>query len=87
MIVQRSGYPAEWFWGRSYLDVINEGDRERVQKHFDEVMDGKSQFYILSYPGKSGNHIYIEVSTAPLFDGAKMIGLLGISRHHRTQTG
>jgi PAS domain S-box-containing protein len=80
VIVERFGYPAEWFLGRSYLSVISEKDRERVQKHFNAVMEGKTQVYDLSYTNKSGNLIHVEVSTAPLFDGAKVIGLLGISR-------
>ena len=80
VIVKRSGFPAEWFLGRSYLDVIIEEDRERVQRHFNAVMDGKPQLYDLSYPSESGNLLRVEVSTAPLFDGAKVIGLLGVSR-------
>jgi PAS domain S-box-containing protein len=80
VIVERSGYPAEWFLGRGYLSVISEKDRERVQRHFNAVMDGKKQLYDLSYPSKSGNLLHVEVSTAPLFDGAKVIGLLGVSR-------
>lgn len=80
VIIERSGYPAEWFLGRSYLDVVSEKDCERVQKHFNAVMDGKTQFYDLSYPLKSGNLLHVEVSTAPLFDGAKVIGLSGVSR-------
>jgi PAS domain S-box-containing protein len=80
VIVERFGYPAEWFLGRGYLSVINEKDRERVQRHFNAVMEGKTQIYDLSYSNKSGNLIHVEVSTAPLFDGAKVIGLLGISR-------
>jgi PAS domain S-box-containing protein len=80
VIVERFGYPAEWFLGRGYLSVISEKDRERVQRHFNAVMKGKTQVYDLSYSNKSGNLIHVEVSTAPLFDGAKVIGLLGISR-------
>jgi diguanylate cyclase (GGDEF)-like protein/PAS domain S-box-containing protein len=68
------------FLGRSYLDVISEKDRERVQKHFNEVMDGKTRIYDLSYPSESENLLHVQVSTAPLFDDAKVIGLLGISR-------
>ncbi len=80
VIVKRSGYPAEWFLGRSYLNVISEKNRERVQKHFNAVMDGENQPYDLSYPAKPGNLLHVEVSAAPLFDGAKVIGFLGISR-------
>jgi PAS domain S-box-containing protein len=81
VIVERSGFPAEWFLSRSYLDVISKEDRERVQRHFNAVMDGKTQLYSLSYPSKTGNLLHVEVCTAPLFDNAKVIGLLGISRN------
>jgi PAS domain S-box-containing protein len=80
VIVERSGYPAEWFLSRSYLDIVSEKDHEHVQKSFNEVMDGKTRIYNLSYPAKSEDLLYVEVCTAPLFDDAKVIGLLGISR-------
>jgi len=80
VIVKRSGYPAEWFLDRSYFDIISEKDRELVQKYFNEVMDGKTQIFDLSYPVKSGNFLHLETQAAPLFDGAKVIGLLGVSR-------
>ena len=80
VIVKRSGYHAEWFLGRSYLDVISEKDRELVQRYFNEVMDGKTQILDLSYPVKSDNLLHIETSVSPLFDGAKVIGLIGVSR-------
>jgi len=80
VIVKRSGFPAEWFLGRSYIDIIIEEDRERTQRYFNAVMDGKTQLYDLSYQSKSGNLLNVEVSTAPLFDGARVIALLGISR-------
>ena len=80
VIVKRSGFPSEWFLRRSYLDVISEKDREHVQKSFNEVMDGKTKIYDLSYPVKSGDLFHVEVCTAPLFDDAMVIGLLGISR-------
>jgi PAS domain S-box-containing protein len=81
VIVKRSGFPAEWFLGRSYLSVIIKEDHERVQRHFNAVMDGKTQIYNLSYPAKSGSLIHVEVRTAPLFDNVKVIGLLGISHN------
>jgi len=80
VIVKRSGYPAEWFLDRSYFDIISEKDRELVQKYFNEVMDGKTQIFDLSYQVKSGNLLHLETHAAPIFEGAKVIGLLGVSR-------
>jgi len=80
VIVKRSGYPAEWFLDRSYLDIISEKDREHVQTYLDEVMEGKTQIFDLSYPVKSGNLLHLETHVAPIFDGAKVIGSLGVSR-------
>jgi PAS domain S-box-containing protein len=80
VIVKRSGFPSEWFLSRSYFDIISKKDREHGQKSFNEVMGGKTDIFDFSYPVKSGDFLHVEVCTTPLFDDAKVIGLLGISR-------
>ncbi|MGZ6210536.1 MAG: PAS domain S-box protein, partial [Syntrophales bacterium] len=54
VIVERSGFPAEWFLGRSYLDVISKEDRERVQSIFNAAKDGRTHTYEISYPTAPG---------------------------------
>ena len=82
VIVARSGFSAEWFLGRSYLDVVSTEDRERVESIFNASKDGRTRTYdlYLSYPTASGKLICVEVCAVPLLDGDKVIGRIGISR-------
>lgn len=82
VLVKRSGFHAEWFIGRSYLDVVSKEDRERVERIFNAAKDGRTQTYdlYLSYPTASGKPICVEVCAVPLLDGDEVIGRLGISR-------
>ena len=80
-IVRRSGYPAEWFMERTYLEVISPDCQERVKKFFDMVMEGKEPpIYEVTYPTASGNMFLAELKTTPIFKNNIVIGLLGISR-------
>jgi len=81
VIVRRSKQTAEWFLGRSYLDVIRQKDRNHVRKNFEAVMRGEEVFvYELAYPTASGDELWVEVNTTALRDDTGIIGLLGISR-------
>jgi PAS domain S-box-containing protein len=80
VIVERSGFPAEWFLGRSYLDVVSKEDRERVESIFNAAKDGRTHTYEISYPSATGKPLCVEVCAVPLLDGDKVIGRLGISR-------
>jgi PAS domain S-box-containing protein len=42
VIVGRSGYPREWFLGRSYLDVIRPEGREVVERNFAAIIRGET---------------------------------------------
>jgi PAS domain S-box-containing protein len=81
VVVKRSGYPAQWFLSRRYLDIISAEYRERAQIYFSAVMNGSSHtHYELSYVAKSGDSLHVEVCSAPISENGKVTGLLGISR-------
>jgi PAS domain S-box-containing protein len=80
-IVRRSGYPAEWFKERTYLEVITPEYHERARNFFAMVMEGKEPpVYEVAYPTASGKLFHAELKTTPVFKNNTVIGLLGISR-------
>ncbi len=80
-IVQRSGYPAEWFRERTYLEVISPEYQEMTRHYFEMVMEGKEPpIYEVAYPMASGTVFYAELKTTPIIKNNIVIGLLGISR-------
>lgn len=80
-IVKRSGRPREWFYARTFLEMIRPEDRPRVLRNFEAVRRGEAVLpYELGYPSASGQEIWIEVNTTPLQDGAQIVGVLGVSR-------
>jgi len=82
VLVERSGKTREWFTRRHYLDVIRPEDKERAQEIFEADMRGEilpPHEKIVVYP-PSGRQLWVEVNRRPLFDGTRVIGVLGISR-------
>jgi PAS domain S-box-containing protein len=80
-IVHRSGYSAEWFIGRNYLEVISPEYHKTVQKFFEEAMVGRAPpIYEVAYPIASGKLLYVELKTSPIVKNDQVVGLLGISR-------
>jgi len=82
VLVERSGETREWFARRHYLDVIRPEDKDRAQAIFEADMRGEvlpPHEKIVVYP-PSGRQLWVEVNRRPLFDGARIVGVLGISR-------
>ncbi len=81
LIVERSGRSREWYIGRSFLDVVVSEDHQRLQEIFAATMRGETtQPYETAYRRASGDVMYIEVNSSPVFEGDEAVGLLGVSR-------
>lgn len=81
-IANSSGYPAEAFIGRSYLELVRPEDRQRVQENFARSLAGETvPPYELAYHTASGEEMWVEVVTAPIVQNGEVIGGLGISRN------
>jgi len=80
--VQRSGWPREWFLGRHYLEILRPEDRERARRNFEAAMRGEAvRPYELAYRSASGEMVYAEVSTTPISEGGRVVGMSGVSRN------
>ena len=81
VIEKRTGYPREWFIGRSYLDVIRPQDRPIIGAIFQAIIRGEDQpSFETEFPIASGDVIRIETSGNPVRYNGEVVGVLGISR-------
>ncbi len=81
-IVERFGRPKEWFIGRHYLQVVRPEYRDLAQRNFDAEMRGDvlpPYEIMIDIPG-SKERVWVEVNRQPLYDGTRIIGVLGVSR-------
>ena len=83
IIVERSGRSRESFAGRDFLDVIQPEYRELATKNFEADMRGETlppYEVALNYPGSTRHGRWIEINRKPLWDGNRVVGVLGVSR-------
>jgi len=83
LIVKRSGRPRESFIGMDFLDVIQPEYRDLALRNFEADMRGETlpPYEVeLNYPGSSRHGRWIEINRKPLWDGNRVVGVLGVSR-------
>jgi PAS domain S-box-containing protein len=81
VIVNRSGRPREWWLGRDHVGTVRPEDRGRVRQAFEAAMRGKTVVPCeAAYPTASGELLFIEMNVAPIREGDKVVGMVGISR-------
>jgi PAS domain S-box-containing protein len=79
--LKRSGLPEDQYNACHYLDMVAPEDRERVRANFERVMRGEENPpYELCTKNRDGRNVSLEVKSRPLFEGEKVVGLLGIAR-------
>ena len=82
VIVERSGRPRAWLLGRSCLELLAPEDRERQRRRLARVARGETlEPFELAYAAASGPPVHVEANCTPLFEGAQLVGVLGISRN------
>jgi PAS domain S-box-containing protein len=81
LLAERSGFPREWYIGKSFYEVISPRYHDFAKKNLAAIMRGeKGSPHELAYLSPSGKEAWIEVSVTPLWEGGRITGLLGISR-------
>ncbi len=81
VIVRRSGRPREWWIGRDEVSIVRPEDRERLRQTFAAVMRGESvPPYEVAYPTATGELLYIEMNSAPIYEEGRITGVMGVSR-------
>jgi PAS domain S-box-containing protein len=80
-ILRRSGYPAEWWLGRTLTTVVLDEYRELITDRLAAAMRGQTAPpYEFAYRTASGDTIYVEHVTAPMYEDDRIIGIMGVSR-------
>ncbi len=81
-VATNSGYPAEAFLGRHFLELIRPEDQKLVQNNFAASLAGQVvPAYELAYRTKAGDLMWVEIKTAPLVHSGQTIGLFCITRN------
>ena len=83
LIVERSGRPRESFMGRDFLEVIQPEYRDLAKKNFEADLRGEIHppyEVALNYPNSSRHGRWIEINRKPLWDGDRVVGVIGVSR-------
>ena len=81
VIVRRSGYSPEWFYGRTHRDLVKADAREAIQARVEACFKGeKVPPYEVSYVNASRDEVWVESHISPLYEGKEIVGLMGINR-------
>lgn len=81
VVVRRSGRPREWWIGRYHADVVLPEYRAVAEQQFAAALRGEPPApYEISYRAEDGRLVELEMHAAPLRDGERIIGVLGVGR-------
>jgi len=79
VVVERTGYPREWFSGKSLFDFVRPEEREEVRRHFEASIRGEqAPPYEFAYYKASGNISWVQVNTTPIWEKGCITGVLGV---------
>lgn len=77
--VRRSGFPREWYLGKSLLDLARGQEKENVRKHFEATLRGERlPPYEFASRTASDQTAWIHISTTAIREGARVVGVLGL---------
>ena|GEM_PF-930985 len=82
VVTRRSGYPKEWFLGKSYFETIRPEDVGHVKDKLDATLNGENvPPYELAYYAADGSEKWVEINTTGILDERQRIsGILVVSR-------
>ena len=79
ILVKRSGYPREWYIGKSLFDVVRPEERESVREHFKATVRGEQvEPYEFGFKKAADDLAWAYISTTAIRDGGKIVGVLGV---------
>ncbi len=80
IIVDRTGRPAEWYLGRSYLEVIQPQYRSRMRAYFENALEGKQiPLCEMAYLDAKGRQIWVEHRTSAIWKNGEIVCFICIS--------
>jgi len=79
VVIKRSGYPREWFEGKSLFDMVRPQQRESVREHFKATVRGEQVSpYEFSYKRAANDVAWAQISTTPIRKDGRIVGVLGV---------
>ena len=79
IIVKRSGYPREWYIGKSLFDVVRPEEKESVKEHFAATVRGEQvPPYEFGFKKAADEIAWAHISTTAIRDGGRVVGVLGV---------
>jgi PAS domain S-box-containing protein len=77
--VERSGYPREWYLGRSISDLAHGRQQEAIKKHFQATLRGERlPPYEFASRKASGETAWIQISTTAIRESGRAVGVLAL---------
>ena len=78
-VVKKSGYPREWFVGKSLFELVPPQQRETVQRHFEASARGEQVSpYEFAYRSATDDVAWVRISTTAIREGGRTVGVLGL---------
>lgn len=79
VVIKRSGYPRKWYSGKTLFDVVRPQERASIEEHFKATVRGEQvPPYEFSYLRAANDVAWVHISTAPIREEGRIVGVLGI---------
>jgi PAS domain S-box-containing protein len=78
-VVKKSGYPREWFVGKSLFELAGPRHSESVRKHFEASVRGEHvPPYEFAYRSATNELAWVSISTTAIREDNRIVGVLGL---------
>ncbi len=80
VVIERSGYPREWYTGKSLFDVVRPQERESVERHFKATVRGEEEVspYEFSFQKAAKDIAWVQISTTAIKEKGRIVEVLGV---------
>jgi PAS domain S-box-containing protein len=79
VVIKRSGYPRKWYVGKTLFDVVRPQERASIEEHFKATVRGEQvDPYQFSYLRAANDVAWVHISTTPIREEGRIVGVLGV---------
>jgi len=79
VVINRSGYPRKWYAGKTLFDVVRPQERASIEEHFKATLRGEQvPPYEFSYLRAANDVAWVHISTTPIREEGRIVGVLGV---------
>jgi PAS domain S-box-containing protein len=79
--IKTFAYSAEEIIGKPALDYIKKEDIPGVRMHFYRALKGRTQYYNIQIPNKSGDISFFQLKNVPISVNGEIVGIYGIGKN------